>query len=90
MQTVQEIQLNASIWKEGDAYVAYNPQLDISSCGDTPNEAKKNLGQAVTAFIAEARTMGTLEQILEEAGFHDGPSWKAPLIGATETMRFAF
>lgn len=90
MQTVQEIQLNATIWKEGDTYVAYNPQLDISSCGDTPEEAKQNLSNAVTAFIEEARSMGTLQQILEEAGFRGGTEWRAPIIGVTEMMRFAF
>lgn len=90
MQTVQEIQLNATIWKEGDTHVAYNPQLDISSCGGTLEEAKQNLADAVTAFIDEARSMGTLQQILEEAGFHGGAEWRAPHIEVTETMRFAF
>jgi predicted RNase H-like HicB family nuclease len=89
MATLQEIQLNASIWKEGTVYVAHNPQLDISSCGDTAEEAKKNLREAVTAFIAETRSMGTLQQILEEAGFLGGTEWSAPVIAATETMRFA-
>lgn len=89
MQTVQEIQLNATIWKEGDAYVAFNPQLDVSSCGDTPEEAQLHLREAVAVFIEEARSMGTLEQILEEAGFYAGAEWKAPVIGVTGTMKFS-
>ncbi len=90
MQTVPQIQLNASIWKEGDIYIAHNPQLDVSSCGDTPEEAQQHLREAVMAFIEETRSMGTLQQILEEAGFHAGAYWKAPEIGVTETMKFAF
>lgn len=90
MQTAQEIQLNASIWKEGDTHIAYNPQLDISSCGDTPEEAQLHLREAVSAFIEEAHSMGTLPQILEEAGFRGEAEWKAPTIGVTETMKFAF
>jgi len=35
------IQFNTQIWKEGDMYVSYAPQLDVSSCGKTVDEAKK-------------------------------------------------
>lgn len=57
------IQFNAQVWKEGNMYVSYAPQLDISSCGKTVDEAKKNIREAVGLFISEAQKMGTLEQI---------------------------
>lgn len=31
------------IFKEGKTYVAYVPELDLSSCGTTKNEASKNI-----------------------------------------------
>ncbi len=60
------------IWKEGDVYVSYCPQLDVSSCGDTVEEARRMLKEAVRLFVEEAEKMGTLKEILEEAGFHPG------------------
>jgi predicted RNase H-like HicB family nuclease len=64
-----EIQLHTEIWQEGTMYVAYVPQLDLSSCGHTCEEAKKNIREATEAFVEEAQKMGTLKEILEEAGF---------------------
>jgi len=44
-----DIQLNTEIWKEADMYVAYVPQLEVSSCGRTVEEAKKNIKEATEA-----------------------------------------
>lgn len=86
-----EIDLTMQIWKEGNMYVSYSPELDISSCGETPEEAKKNLHEAVEAFLEEAESMGTLKNILEESGFiKDETVWKRPQIITTEKVRFAF
>lgn len=41
------------VWKEGPAYVAYAPVLDISSCGCTVKEAKSRLMEAVSLFLEE-------------------------------------
>lgn len=49
-----KIDFNSQIWKEGKMYVAYAPQLDISSCGETREKAKKNLREAVEGFLEEA------------------------------------
>ena len=64
-----EIQFTSQIFKEGRVYVAYAPDLDVSSCGGTREKAQKNLLEAARLFLEEAEKMGTLEQILEEAGF---------------------
>ncbi len=64
-----EIQFTSQIFKEGKVYLAYAPELDISSCGGTREKARKNLMEAVRLFLEEAEKMGTLEQILEEAGY---------------------
>jgi predicted RNase H-like HicB family nuclease len=64
-----EIQFTTQIFKEGREYVAYTPELDLSSCGDTEGKALTNLKEAVRLFLEEADKIGTLNQILEEAGF---------------------
>ena len=55
--------------KEGDVIVAYCPELDVSSCGATPEQARDNLRTAVRLFMEEAAKPGTLADILAEAGY---------------------
>ena len=64
-----EIQFTTQIFKEGRAFVAYTRELDLSSCGGTQQKALQNLKEAVRLFLDEAEKMGTLDQILEEAGY---------------------
>ena len=40
---MEDIYFNSLIWKEGNAYVSYCPQFDVSSCGDTVEEARRML-----------------------------------------------
>ena len=42
------------IEREGDGYVALCPDLDIASEGDSPDEARKNLIEAVELFFETA------------------------------------
>lgn len=65
----KDISLTMQVWKEDATHVAYSPELDISSCGRTANQAKTRLREAVSLFIEEAARMGTLEEILVESGF---------------------
>lgn len=67
---MRKVIFNSEIFKEGDVYVALCPELNVSSFGDTIDEAKASLKEAVEGFIEECETMGTLDEILEEAGFH--------------------
>jgi hypothetical protein len=64
-----EIQFTTRIFKEGRTFVAHALELDVSSCGGSKGKALKNLKEAVRLFIEEAERMGTLEQILAEAGY---------------------
>ena len=64
-----EIQFTSQIFKADKMYVAYAPELDVSTCATTKVKAEKNLKEAVRLFLAEAERLGTLNQILEEAGF---------------------
>jgi len=64
-----EIQFTTKIFKEGKTFVAYAQELDVSSCGRTKEKAFTNLKETVRLFLEEAEKMGTLETILEEAGY---------------------
>jgi len=66
-------------FKEGAVYIAYVPELDISSCGATDDEARKNIREAVQAFLEISAEMGTLDEILEEGGYvREGDAWRGP------------
>jgi predicted RNase H-like HicB family nuclease len=64
-----DIRFTTQISKEGRAFVAHTPELDVSSCVGTKERAAKNLKEAVRLFLEEAVKTGTLDQILEEAGY---------------------
>lgn len=85
----KELQLTAGVWKEGALYVSYIPQLDISSCGETVDEARKNIREATELFIEGLEQNGTLAQVLEEAGFTLDDDWRAPELVAFEKMKLA-
>jgi len=80
------IEFDIIVFKERETFVAYTPELDVSSCGKTVDEAKKNIKTAVRLFLEEAEKMGTLEDILIESGYQKDESnnWIAPKIVATE------
>jgi predicted RNase H-like HicB family nuclease len=65
----QHIIGRVEIFREGDLYVAFCPDLDVSSFGETVEEARRSLREALEAFLEECETMGTLNEVLEEAGF---------------------
>lgn len=85
------IEFDAIIFEEGKTYVAHCPELDVSSCGHDVDEARRNLRTAVRLFVEEAGRLGTLEDILREAGYwrDAGGAWKSPRIVATEVMSLA-
>ena len=66
---MQRIVYRAEFFKEGDLYVALAPELNVSSFGETLEEAKRSIQEAVEAFVEECERMGTLEEVMEEAGF---------------------
>ena len=50
----QTKQLTGIIEREGDGYVALCPELDIASQGDTVEDARHNLEEAVELFLETA------------------------------------
>ena len=61
---VQNLTFTVQVFKEGDKFVSYNPELKVASCGDDIEEAKNNLRDAISGFLKSARKIGTLEGIL--------------------------
>ena len=49
-----ERELTAIIEREGEGYVALCPEVDVASQGDTVDEARANLGEALELFFETA------------------------------------
>ena len=74
-----QIDYTVQIWKEADQYVAHAMPLDVASSGDSLASARAALDEAVRLFIATAAERGTLEEVLEEAGYVREPGqWRSP------------
>lgn len=52
MKTTHEF--TALVEREGNGYVALCPEFDVASQGDTVEEAKRNLAEAVSLFLETA------------------------------------
>lgn len=61
--------LPVNILRERKVFVAYTPALDISTVGDTLEEAKSRFEEAVSIFFEEIANAGTLDEVLEELGW---------------------
>ena len=66
---MRNLVVTEEIWKEGNMYTAYCPELDVVSCGTGLEEARKNLLEVIDIQLEEAATLGTLKEFLEEAGY---------------------
>lgn len=58
--------LTANIWREDEGYVAMCPELDIASQGDTVEEARTNLQEAVALFFETADPAEVAERLHPE------------------------
>lgn len=66
---LKDLTLNVTFIKEDEMFVAYSPALDLSSCGESFEKAKKNFEEAVDIFIVECTKDGTLHEVLESLGW---------------------
>ncbi|MBI4166301.1 MAG: hypothetical protein HY508_11270 [Acidobacteria bacterium] len=73
------IDYTTQIWREGNQYVAHAMPLDVMSSGPTPEAARASLSEAVRVFLITAADIGTLDEVLDEAGYRfvDG-RWTSP------------
>jgi predicted RNase H-like HicB family nuclease len=51
---MKRVEVTAIIEREGDGYVSLCPELDVASQGNTIEEARRNLQEAVELFLETA------------------------------------
>ena len=56
--------LTSIIWEEDGQYVSKCPELEVSSWGYSPEEAKDNLMDAVALFLENAKLLGIMDDIM--------------------------
>lgn len=66
---MKNLVVTEEIWKEGNMYTAYCPELDVASCGIDIEDARKNLLEVIEIHLEEAAKLGTLRAFLENAGY---------------------
>lgn len=88
-----QFSLPVAVLREGDQFVAYTPALDLSTSGNTYEEAKKRFEEAVGIFFEETMKMGTLDEVLSDLGWKKANNeWTPPVIVSQEqqTVRIPF
>ena len=60
------MKLTAIIEREGDGYVSLCPELDIASQGDTVEQARDNLREALELFFETATAEEVTERLCGE------------------------
>ena len=76
------IRIPLSLWKEGDVYVSFTPALDLSTCGDTRDEAIRNMDEAARLFFQTAEERDCLQELLESYGWQlsEDERWIPPSV----------
>lgn len=59
-------QFTAIIEREGDGYISFCPEFDIASQGDTIEEARENLREALELFFEDASPEEIKQRLHEE------------------------
>lgn len=84
---MRAIPFTVHIFREGEMYVAHAPELDVSSCGTTEIEARRNIRDAVKGLLETSDEMGTLNDVLEESGYRlENGEWHAPQFVALDHL----
>jgi predicted RNase H-like HicB family nuclease len=79
MINAMNIEYAVQIWSEGSQFVAHAMPLDVMSSGRTPEGARAAFDEAVHLFLATAADQGSLDEILQDAGYElRGGEWLSP------------
>ena len=57
-----------SIFKEGDSFIAYSPTLDLSTSGNSFEQARSRFKETANIFFEEVSKKGTLKTTLKNLG----------------------
>lgn len=86
-KTKLQFNIPVSFIKEGKKFVAYSPALDLSTCGDTFEQAKRRFGEIIDIFFEEIIKKGQLEDVLRNLGWAKKESkWSPPVVVAQESQ----
>ncbi len=63
-------------------YVSFTPALDLSTCGDTKDEAIQNMDEAAKLFFETAEERDCLQELLESFGWKwvENDGWIPPSV----------
>jgi hypothetical protein len=76
-----ELNLPVSFIQEGKKVVAYTPALDLSTSGESEDEAKRRFSEIVAIFFKDLIENGTVDAVLSDLGWHKGrEAWSPPAI----------
>ena len=68
-----KLRLTIKVFYEGTSkdapWVSYNPEFKVASCGPTPQKAESNLKEAIRGVLETCEDIGTLEDLMQDAGF---------------------
>ncbi|MFQ5708918.1 MAG: type II toxin-antitoxin system HicB family antitoxin [bacterium] len=64
-----KIEIHIHYFEEVGAIIALCPELQVSSFGDTLEEAENSIREALDLFLEGCESLGTLDEVLEESGF---------------------
>jgi hypothetical protein len=83
LKKIDDIQTKIPVllFEEGNKIVAYSPAIDLSTCGDTEEQARKRFIEAASIFFHEIIAAGTVEDVLTECGWSKLPgqhTWLPP------------
>lgn len=68
MEVVFNVKLPITIKKKAKIYISSCPPLDVTTQGNSKEEAKKNLIEALKLFLISCFERGTLDVVLKECG----------------------
>lgn len=64
-----QAKLSVVFFKENGKFIAYCPPLDLSSCGNTFEQTKDRIAEAIDVFLQETIKMGTFNDVLQDCGW---------------------
>lgn len=68
-ENVLDLQLNVLVFQQGDYYVALCPSLNLSSYGDSVEEAKKGFDEVMESYLEDCEENGSLREDLIKHGW---------------------
>lgn len=67
------VECRVEYFQEGQKVVALCPDLNLSSFGDTQEQARARFEEALQLFLTGCEELGSLEEVLGESGFAEVP-----------------